>query len=265
MRTCKTVITPLQPYVLLKTEDYQRIRRPLLGMSHFYEFHLGKGMEDSLNAVPDGSIDLVFNIGKDKVITYISGTVFGAKRWELGEAGNCFGVRFQPGQGELPKQLSMDMLINKDIEIDGNLFGENLVERIALAKDFSERCSIFEEVYQNMLVSSSKESDKKAIADYMIYRISETGGQISMSQLEDETKFSACYLRRVFKAYHGISPKEFAQCIRFQTLLTKVETIRERYDQIALDCGYYDEPHMMREFKKYAGMTLRQYEQIMRR
>lgn len=265
MRTCKTVIPPLQPYVLLKTEDYHQIKRPQLGMSHFYEFHLGKESEHSLNAVPDGSIDLVFNIGKDKVITYISGTVFGAKRWELGEAGNCFGVRFQPGQGELPKQLSMDMLINKDIEIDGNLFGENLVERIALAKDFSERCSIFEEVYQNMLVSSSKESDKKAIADYMIYRISETGGQISMSQLEDETKFSACYLRRVFKAYHGISPKEFAQCIRFQTLLTKVETIRERYDQIALDCGYYDEPHMMREFKKYAGMTLRQYEQIMRR
>ena len=32
-----------------------------------------------MKAVPDGSIDLLFNIGSDKVTTYISGTVFGVR------------------------------------------------------------------------------------------------------------------------------------------------------------------------------------------
>lgn len=47
-----------------------------------------------MKAVPDGSIDLLFNIGSDKVTTYISGTVFGVKAWNLGDADTCFGVRF---------------------------------------------------------------------------------------------------------------------------------------------------------------------------
>ena len=39
-----------------------------------------------MKAVPEGSIDLLFNIGSDKVTTYISGTVFGVKAWNLGDA-----------------------------------------------------------------------------------------------------------------------------------------------------------------------------------
>lgn len=35
-----------------------------------------------------------------------------------------------------------------------------------------------------------------------------------------------------------------------------------RYEQVALECGYYDEPHMMKEFKKYAGITLEQYRRM---
>ena len=83
-----------------------------------------------------------------------------------------------------------------------------------------------------------------------------------MNELEDETNYSACYLRRVFKNYHSISPKQFAQYVRFQTLLEKMEKGNMRYDELALECGYYDEAHMMKEFKNYAGMTLEQYRKL---
>ena len=35
-----------------------------------------------------------------------------------------------------------------------------------------------------------------------------------------------------------------------------------RYDELALECGYYDEAHMMKEFKNYAGVTLEQYKKL---
>ena len=38
-----------------------------------------------------------------------------------------------------------------------------------------------------------------------------------------------------------------------------------RYDELALECGYYDEAHMMKEFKKYAGVTLDTYRQMMQK
>lgn len=256
------IINPFQPYMTLEMDGYSQINRTDYGISHFYEFTIHDEKKHCIKAVPDASIDLLFNIGENKVSTYISGTVFGVKKWELGTQDDCFGVRFQPGQGILPKDITMEMIVNDDIEIDGDIFGKNLTEKIALAKTMSERIEIFKKAYEDMVLGRNSLSDKEKINEYLVNRISRTKGLITMRQLEDETNYSACYLRRIFKSFHGISPKQFAQYIRFQNLLMQADKEGVRYEQVALDCGYYDEPHMMKEFKKYSGVTLEQYRKM---
>lgn len=256
------IINPFQPYMTLEMDGYSQINRTDYGISHFYEFTIHDEKKHCIKAVPDASIDLLFNIGENKVSTYISGTVFGVKKWELGTQDDCFGVRFQPGQGILPKDITMEMIVNDDIEIDGDIFGKNLTEKIALAKTMSERIDIFKKAYEDMVLGRNSLSDKEKINEYLVNRISRTKGMITMRQLEDETNYSACYLRRIFKSFHGISPKQFAQYIRFQNLLMQADKEGIRYEQVALDCGYYDEPHMMKEFKKYSGVTLEQYRKM---
>lgn len=256
------IINPFQPYMTLEMDGYSQINRTDYGISHFYEFTIHDEKKHCIKAVPDASIDLLFNIGENKVSTYISGTVFGVKKWELGTQDDCFGVRFQPGQGILPKDITMEMIVNDDIEIDGDIFGKNLTEKIALAKTMSERIDIFKKTYEDIVLGRSSLSDKEKINEYLVNRISRTKGMITMRQLEDETNYSACYLRRIFKSFHGISPKQFAQYIRFQNLLMQADKEGVRYEQVALDCGYYDEPHMMKEFKKYSGVTLEQYRKM---
>ena len=256
------IINPFQPYMTLEMDGYSQINRTDYGISHFYEFTIHDEKKHCIKAVPDASIDLLFNIGENKVSTYISGTVFGVKKWELGTQDDCFGVRFQPGQGILPKDITMEMIVNDDIEIDGDIFGKNLTEKIALAKTMSERIDIFKKAYEDIVLGRSSLSDKEKINEYLVNRISRTKGMITMRQLEDENNYSACYLRRIFKSFHGISPKQFAQYIRFQNLLMQADKEGVRYEQVALDCGYYDEPHMMKEFKKYSGVTLEQYRKM---
>ncbi len=256
------IINPFQPYMTLEMDGYSQINRTDYGISHFYEFTIHDEKKHCIKAVPDASIDLLFNIGENKVSTYISGTVFGVKKWELGTQDDCFGVRFQPGQGILPKDITMEMIVNDDIEIDGDIFGKNLTEKIALAKTMSERIEIFKKAYEDMVLGRNSLSDKEKINEYLVNRIGRTKGMITMRQLEDETNYSACYLRRIFKSFHGISPKHFAQYIRFQNLLMQADKEGVRYEQVALDCGYYDEPHMMKEFKKYSGVTLEQYRKM---
>lgn len=243
MQKENTIINPCQPYVELGVDDVSRLDMPKLGISHFYEFFLGNKLLHELKAVPDGSIDLLFNIGKSRVTTFISGTVFGVKKWEL----------------------SMDMLVNDDLEIDGNLFGKNLTERIAMATDIKSRSMIFMEAYRDFVYGRPDLSDKEMINEYLVNRITRANGHISINELQEETNYSACYLRRVFKNYNSISPKQFARYIRFQTLLDKLNTNNTRYDELALDCGYFDEAHMMKEFKSYAGLTLEQYRKMQRR
>ena len=156
----------------------------------------------------------------------------------------------------------MDMLVNDDIEIDGDLFGEHITERIALAKDIKERSELFIEAYEALIYSRTSFSDKEKINEYLVSRIVRSKGQLTMGDLEKETNYSACYLRRVFKNYHSISPKQFALFVRFQILLEKMKKESVRYDELALECGYYDEAHMMKEFKNYAGVTLEQYKKL---
>lgn len=258
-------IKPIQPYVELEAENLSRVDSMDLGISHFYEFSLDADKPHAVKAVPDGSIDILFNLGDDKVTSYISGTVFGVKFWELGSENRCFGVRFQPGRGVLPDELSMDMLVNEDIEIDGNIFGDNITEKIMMAKNIHERSGIFRKAYEELVYSRISSFDKEKINDYLVSRITRAKGQVTIKQLEEETNYSACYLRRIFKSYHGISPKQFAQFIRFQNLLGQVNENDIRYDNIALECGYYDEAHMMKEFKNYAGVTLEQYGELMKK
>ena len=121
---------------------------------------------------------------------------------------------------------------------------------------------IRDRAYENLVYSRNTFSDKEKINEYLVSRITRSRGQVNMSELEEETNYSPCYLRRVFKNYHSISPKQFAQYVRFQTLLDSLRNGNVRYDELALECGYFDEAHMMKEFKNYTGITLEQYKRL---
>lgn len=271
-RLSTKVAMPIQPYIVLMSDNYRRIEVCQtglleLGISHFYEFQKRNDGESQFDAVPDGSIDLLFNIVDDGTIhTYLSGTVFGVKRWELGRNSNCFGVRFQPGKGVLPRGISIDMIVNQDLEIDGNLYGKRLTESIAGAGSIEERARIFLAAYQHMAENafSRQQDTKESVNGYVRDRISVFHGNITMDRLVEETGYSACYIRRIFKQYNGISPKQFAQYVRFQYLLHMVKDIQGDYAKMAAWCGYYDEPHMIKEFKSYAGVTPEKYNRMVR-
>ena len=84
--------------------------------------------------------DLLFGIGEQDVKTYIGGTVLAAKGWEFEDGRSYFGVCFQPGSCILPEELSIRDLVNKDLEIDGNLFGDHLTEKLAGSKKYFGAC-----------------------------------------------------------------------------------------------------------------------------
>lgn len=250
---------PMQPYLVLETEDFQIKKEMKEGISHFYEFSR-KTAGKEMKAVPDGSVDLLFEIGDHEVKTYIGGTVLAAKGWAFAEERAYFGVRFQPGACILPKELSIRDLVDKDLEIDGNLFGEHLTEKLAESRNISERVNIFMTEYEK-IYGEQRMDGIHTLEAYVRNRIYATQGTIQLQRLVEETGYSACYIRRIFGQIHGISPKNFEKFIRFQNTLHRLTQKPGtcRLDRLALACGYYDEAHMIKDFKQFAGITPQGY------
>src|SRR5882757_3511186 len=78
-------------------------------------------------------------------------------------------------------------------------------------------------------------------------RVQAVTGKIGMSQ------------RRVARLFHeqvGVSPKTFHRVRRFQHTLQRLRGVRDvDWADLAVECGYYDQAHLSRDFRQIAGMT----------
>lgn len=63
-----------------------------------------------------------------------------------------------------------------------------------------------------------------------------------------------------FRDAAGLSPKRYARVQRFKRLLRALAaTPRPDWAQLALDGGYFDQSHLIREFREFAGVSPRAY------
>ena len=145
-------------------------------------------------------------------------------------------------------------------EIQTEEYGEGLAEKIATADSLQARSQLFLQTYLQQFPEST--DTRHNLERYVRRRIYETKGTIGIQNLAEETGYSACYLRRVFEQIHGISPKLFERFIRFQNMLYLMEQQEwqsQKMDALCFESGYYDQSHMMKDFKRFAGRTPEQY------
>ena len=142
----------------LRTDNFRKILQQSLGIAQFYTFSL-KEAADVLQAVPDGSVDLLFEKKGNQLRSFIGGTVLQAKEWPLEADGRYFGVRFLPGQCFLPEGFSAKELVNADIEISGNAYGDNLAEQIMEAHNLEEQARFFWKAMRSVWTGKEKSRD----------------------------------------------------------------------------------------------------------
>lgn len=86
-------------------------------------------------------------------------------------------------------------------------------------------------------------------------------GLISMGQLTGHMQMNERLLERKFRENIGISPKNFAGTIRLQYFLKLLrnKSADTNLTNLAYECGYYDQAHLIREFRKHVGITPGKY------
>ena len=70
--------------------------------------------------------------------------------------------------------------------------------------------------------------------------------------LADEIGCSRRYLVAGFREHVGVTPKLLARILRFQRAVGMMEEPLS-WAEISLACGYYDQAHLIRDFKQFTG------------
>jgi AraC-like DNA-binding protein len=88
-------------------------------------------------------------------------------------------------------------------------------------------------------------------------RLHATHGGVPIAALAAEVGWSRRHLVNRFRTQVGLPPKTLARVLRFEELLRRLPT--GDLAEVATACGYYDQAHMNRDFREFAGTTPTDY------
>ena len=126
--------------------------------------------------------------------------------------------------------------------------------------DFYQRIRIFLQEYVKLEKQQDKPYGKRALVMDITKRAYLSDGLIRISSIAEQTGYSESYINRVFREQIGFSPKTFCKIIQFQRALEFLNYGQpNKMTEAAVNLGYYDQSQFIRDFKKYAGITPKQY------
>ncbi len=170
---------------------------------------------------------------------------------------DLLGVRFRPG-GALPfLSVPLRELTDRDVPLD-TLWGNAaavLADAVARAPR-RDRVSVLE----RMLLAGVRLPRPDDLIQRAVTLMRRTRGGIAVGAAAQALGVGERRLERAFDVAIGLSPKRFARVLRF---LGAVREIGRRAvppgAALALEAGYADQPHFVREFKRLAGIAPAQY------
>jgi len=219
--------------------------------------------------LPDGCPEIVFNLAdpfrrhySEKIeiqpISIFVGQMLQSVLIEPTEVVKLFGVRFY-AEGVYPiVRESLSSLTDK-IENLNAVFGElgnELESRIVSASTISERIVIFE----NAIWEIVDQDWEGGLVKNTSLIIREGKGRIRVEELARKFEVSIKTLERHFNREIGVSPKFFSRVVRLQEVLKVLNGRKEPiWADIAYSFGYVDQAHFIKDFKKFAGMSPKNY------
>jgi AraC-like DNA-binding protein len=136
----------------------------------------------------------------------------------------------------------------------GDAATKRLCARLADARDAIDAAAILEGAIAERLATAIGSHARTQIALAAADKL--TGA--SVNTVAVELGVSERHLRRVFRETVGVSPKAFASLTRFHRALRAArENAHANWATIASAAGYYDQAHLIAEFRAIADATPR--------
>jgi len=244
---------------------------PLARFVDYFWFYDGLTPAHALERVlPEGTFELLINLREEARHTFHTGNLACAATfrgsWIAGmhlkpvvidtaSDSSMMGVHFRPGGAAALLGLPASELSDRIIELDA-IWGagsrrlrDRLLEAIEPAAKF--RC-----LEKFLLWRVESRLPESPCLTHAIRIFQSAPESVSIRKVAAEIGWSHKHLIATFQSFVGVSPKQFSRVRRFQNAVRTLQLSHSAaLAEIALSCGYYDQPHFNSEFKAFSGLT----------
>jgi AraC-like DNA-binding protein len=220
--------------------------------------------------LPEGVIEIIIDLTDEPKYTYdhvtlrpnqsfrrswVSGMRDSFLSIGAGPNSSMFVIRFRPGQAYPFLKQPMDHLYNRVIDGDC-LYGrpiDVLREQLLHAPDPAEKFRFGEKFLYGLLNGGA---EIHSAISHAVGRICRSPSASTLRDVVRETGYSHKHVISLFERYIGVRPKTFVRIMKFQQVVHAVDAMQQvNWAQVAADCGYYDQAHLIHDFKFFSGFT----------
>jgi len=222
----------------------------------------GTGCHEPQPIVPDGRVEIILHYG-DRFERHLPdgrierqdpallvGQILAPMRIACRGRAGVAAIRLRPAAARALAGCAAAELTGHTIDLDAVAGSTGtLRERLALAPDDRVRVALLE-AWLAPRVRVAPGRDVAAAVDAILA----SPGAVSLADVASHAGIGLRQLERRFLADVGMPPKTFARIARLQTALALIAAGASLADA-AHACGYYDQPHMTRDFARLADTS----------
>jgi AraC-like DNA-binding protein len=221
--------------------------------------------------LPDGALSVMFNLGEPQRLcepraverhavfraSWVSGLQ--PKPIVIEQAGECHlvGIRFQPG-GAFPLfRVSLAELTGRVVELE-DIWGaeaERVREQLNDCREDAAKLRCLERRLERRLRPEAKPDDRVFFATQCLQ-----AGGTGVGWIAEQVAWSHKHFVHEFTRRVGLAPKQYGRVQRLQRAIRRVAFQGDvDWADVALANGFYDQAHLINEFRDLAGMTPTEY------
>jgi AraC-like DNA-binding protein len=213
--------------------------------------------------IPDGFTEIIFHVG-DPYRINLSGewmlqsrSLFAAqitKHFLLENTGRSgmIGIKFKPTALSWLFNVSMHSFTDTVVDIStalGNRM-DKVEANLRSASDIESRIAILNDYFSSLaeVIPSGQ-----AKVDQAVEQTLAKYGAVTVGELAALLQISERQLERLFNKHVGMSPKRYARIIRFNKIFELIQQGDFAWVDMALEAGFADQSHFIRNFKAFTG------------
>ncbi|MET3289370.1 UNVERIFIED_CONTAM: AraC-like DNA-binding protein [Brevibacillus sp. OAP136] len=235
---------PPSAHIALFVEHYWIIRWDLRGQEPFYSQNL-----------PHPSVHIVFEKDNSRIV----GVVTGKFGYLVKDQGVVFGVKFWPGAFYPLMKRPVSTITDVSVPVDAILGPDSLKLEADVLSQPTDKQMVA--VAESFLTKHLPQQDATiALVRHIHEAILTDRELIKVADVAERFQMSTRSLQRLFDQYVGVNPKWIIQRCRLHDVAEKVVG-NEKLDwlQLALELGYHDQSHLIKDFKAIIGVTPEEY------